>query len=202
MRAPTAADADTIVKLADNPEVSRWLSRMPCPYTRADALEWIASVTAPGASECAFLVTLEASGEVIGACGIDDAPDCELPQIGYWIGQPHWGNGYAPEAAQALIDHAFTTTPLVAIGAGCRVANVASAPGHREMRLPVCRPRHDRFAFRGRGGADLLVPPDPAHLGKPEIVGGGVNPTTIRPGRLIRLSTLTDAPGRDHTKRA
>lgn len=52
--------------------------------------------------------------------------DCELPQIGYWIGQPHWGNGYAPEAAQALIDHAFTTTPLVAIGAGCRVANVAS----------------------------------------------------------------------------
>ena len=44
-------------------------------------------------------------------------PDFELPQLGYWIGEPHWGNGYATEAVQALIDLVFTASDCETIGA-------------------------------------------------------------------------------------
>lgn len=126
LRRPTDADAAALTALANNTEVSRWLSRMPHPYARTDARAWIASVNAPQASECAFVITLAATGEIVGACGCARMDECDLPQVGFWIGEPHWGNGYATEAAQAVIDHVFTATECAAIGAGCRVANVAS----------------------------------------------------------------------------
>ena len=30
------------------------------------------------------------------------------PEIGYWIGREYWGNGYAGEAVQALLQRIFT----------------------------------------------------------------------------------------------
>ena len=47
-------------------------------------------------------------------------------EIGYWVGRPHWGNGFATEAARALIDHAFETTRIAAVVASCRVINETS----------------------------------------------------------------------------
>ena len=126
LRRPTANDADAITTLANNVEVSRWLARMPHPYKRSHATEWIASVNSADTSECAFVITLAGTGEIVGACGYGELPEFELPQLGYWIGEPHWGNGYATEAVQALIDLVFTESDCEAIGAGCRVANVGS----------------------------------------------------------------------------
>jgi RimJ/RimL family protein N-acetyltransferase len=55
--------------------------------------------------------------------------DCrrgEEPEIGYWLGVPYWGQGYATEAVRALIDHAFTELALERLEAGARVSNPAS----------------------------------------------------------------------------
>ena len=78
--------------------------RIPHPYTLADARAFLAAANTSG-GEIVFLITLR-TATLIGACGIGTR-DGEQPEIGYWLGVPFWGKGYATEAARALIDHAF-----------------------------------------------------------------------------------------------
>jgi RimJ/RimL family protein N-acetyltransferase len=59
-------------------------------------------------------------GEVIGACGLEAA------KLGYWIGVPFWGCGYATEAARCLIDHAFDDLGHRVLTASVRISNPAS----------------------------------------------------------------------------
>jgi len=53
-------------------------------------------------------------------------PEREAPEIGYWLGVPFWGHGYATEAVRAMIDHAFADLDHEALQAGARVTNPAS----------------------------------------------------------------------------
>ncbi|HWS07013.1 MAG TPA: GNAT family N-acetyltransferase, partial [Xanthobacteraceae bacterium] len=48
------------------------------------------------------------------------------PEVGYWLGVPHWGHGFATEAARALIDHAFGDLEHDTLISGARVNNPAS----------------------------------------------------------------------------
>jgi RimJ/RimL family protein N-acetyltransferase len=68
---------------------------------------------------------IELDGDVIGACGFD-IRNSAMPEIGYWLGVPFWGQGYATEAVRALIDQAFENGEHNALQAGARVSNVAS----------------------------------------------------------------------------
>src|SRR5215468_9201452 len=78
---------------------------------------------APRLEDAKAVVTLD--GAPIGACGFDmrDAP---TPEIGYWLGAPYWGQGFATEAARAVIDYAFEQLGHDALQAGARVSNPAS----------------------------------------------------------------------------
>jgi RimJ/RimL family protein N-acetyltransferase len=70
-----------------------------------------------------FLITLRGD-TVIGACGVTALDD--QAELGYWLGVPYWGNGYATEALHAVIDYAFTDLGHEALNAGARVTNPAS----------------------------------------------------------------------------
>ena len=94
--------------------------RIPHPYSLADAKEWIGSVR--GSGEESFVITV--AGEVVGGCGCHHRDG--VPEIGYWLGVPFWGNGYATEAARALIDHVFDTHSPHMLVAGARISNPAS----------------------------------------------------------------------------
>jgi len=122
LRAPRLEDAKAVVALASDRRVAENTARIPHPYRTSDALEWITSVTAEEGKQT-FLITL--AGAPIGACGID-LREASTPELGYWIGAPHWGQGYATEAARAVIDHAFTDLGHEALQAGARVSNPAS----------------------------------------------------------------------------
>ena len=50
----------------------------------------------------------------------------EAPEIGYWLGVPFWGQGYATEAVRAVIDHAFGDLGYDVLVGGARVSNPAS----------------------------------------------------------------------------
>lgn len=113
LRPHRASDAAALVALIGTESVSRWLPRVPHPYTQADALAFLGRTRAP---DEALAITLD--GALIGGCGIDE-------QLGYWLGEPYWGNGYATEAASALVNRYFART-RDDLMSGHRVGNIAS----------------------------------------------------------------------------
>jgi len=94
-------DAAAIHAAIADEAVVRNLARVPWPYTEADA-RWFASqpqderlprclITLPGA----------AGSEVIGAVSLFEKDGSV--NLGYWIAPRHWGQGYATEAARAML---------------------------------------------------------------------------------------------------
>jgi RimJ/RimL family protein N-acetyltransferase len=124
LRSPQLADAAAIAALADNRKVAEMTASIPHPYRLEDAEAWIAGVPekTPG---LAFALFEKKGGAFVGSCGFG-IRDEAIPEIGYWIGEPFWGRGYATEAVRTMIDHVFTATDLDALAAACRVTNTAS----------------------------------------------------------------------------
>src|SRR3569623_1220984 len=88
----------------------------------ADA-EGIISTANKAVGDAVFLLTLR-DGSVAGACSIMCEDD--TPELGYWVGAPYWGKGYATEALLAVVDYAFSDLGHEALQAGARVTNPAS----------------------------------------------------------------------------
>jgi RimJ/RimL family protein N-acetyltransferase len=121
LRAPRQADAKAIALLANDLRVSANLSRVPHPYGVDDAEQFIASANKRDGEAC-FVVTRES--RPIGMCSVEPRDDGF--ELGYWYGAPHWGRGFATEAARAVIDHAFADLEHEALQSGARVTNPAS----------------------------------------------------------------------------
>jgi RimJ/RimL family protein N-acetyltransferase len=75
-----------------------------------------------------FAIALKETDRLIGGVGLDGTTGdgCEEPALGYWLGQPYWGKGYAREAAAAVIDYGFRTLGLEMIRAYTGPGNAAS----------------------------------------------------------------------------
>jgi RimJ/RimL family protein N-acetyltransferase len=122
LRAPCLEDAKTVAMLANDRRIAENTARIPHPYKLSDAESFIAAANA-NEGDALFLITLR-DRTVIGACGITMLAD--QPELGYWLGVPYWGKGYATEALHALIDYAFADLGHAALAAGARVTNPAS----------------------------------------------------------------------------
>jgi RimJ/RimL family protein N-acetyltransferase len=123
LRVPRPDDAKAITGLIDDRRIAENTARIPHPYSLADARAFLAQVNRD-AGETSFLITLP-DGTIIGGCGIGAASAAD-PEVGYWIGVPYWGRGYATEAARALIDHAFGEVGCERLSGRARVSNPAS----------------------------------------------------------------------------
>lgn len=123
LRAPKLEDAKHVAALANDRRIAENTRRIPHPYSRTDAEDFIAAANLPG-GEINFLITTH-DGARVGACGIA-AHDEAAPEIGYWLGVDFWGRGYGTEAVRALIDFAFTERDHEVLQAGARVTNPAS----------------------------------------------------------------------------
>jgi RimJ/RimL family protein N-acetyltransferase len=79
------------------------LARVPWPYHVEDAEAFLAAERRP--DEPSFLVFRRTHGspQLIGSAGLGRNPDGAV-ELGYWIARPHWGLGYATEAARAVVD--------------------------------------------------------------------------------------------------
>jgi RimJ/RimL family protein N-acetyltransferase len=123
LRAPTLADAKALAILVNDRRIAEMTTRIPHPNTLADTEGFLATVNR-GDGETAFLITAR-DGTLLGLCGIARRSG-QPPELGYWLGVPYWGNGYATEAARAVIDHAFADLGYEALVSGARVSNPAS----------------------------------------------------------------------------
>jgi RimJ/RimL family protein N-acetyltransferase len=130
LRSFSHEDLADLVTLANNWQVARWLSTMPHPYTEADGREWIARVQQDHATgrPRRFAIALKETGRLIGGVGLDGSTgdDSEEPALGYWLGEPYWGNGYAREAVAVVIDYGLRTLGVETIRAYTDPSNLAS----------------------------------------------------------------------------
>jgi [ribosomal protein S5]-alanine N-acetyltransferase len=98
-------DIPELVPLIGAREVAATTLRIPHPYEEKHAREFFA--TAPKQNELRLAIRLRSTGRLCGGIGLH--PEMQYPraELGYWIGVPFWGNGYATEAASAVIEYGF-----------------------------------------------------------------------------------------------
>lgn len=124
LRPPHRDDFEEIVELANDRRIADMLGRMPHPYGAREAQDFLRGPDERTGAGCTYAVALAGNGAFIGCAGLDATP--RGLELGYWIGRPYWGRGYATEAAHALVDLAFRVTPIDRLHASCRVINAAS----------------------------------------------------------------------------
>src|SRR6202158_6001440 len=122
LRRPTLADVKAIAHLADDRRIAENTRRLPHPYSPDHAIEFVRAI-AENKRETVFLI--ESNFVPIGMVGVDwRQPDA--PELGYWLGVEHWGQGFATEAARAVIDFTFEEFDVEHLISGARVANPTS----------------------------------------------------------------------------
>lgn len=102
-------DAPRVALLAGDRRVAFTTSSMPHPYEESMALEWIKQHERYRAEGSQFIYAVETKEDttLIGAAGLIVVPEHRQAELGYWIGVPYWGKGYATEAAGELLKAGF-----------------------------------------------------------------------------------------------
>src|SRR3989344_2206424 len=110
-------DAKDVAKGAGNIEVSRWLLRVPHPYSLKDARTWIESNKKKWKQkkreDYNFGIELKEEKKIIGAIGIHEIDKTQgSGEVGYWLGENYHGRGYGTEALKSVVDFAFNKLNL------------------------------------------------------------------------------------------
>ena len=107
------ADIPDIVAACSDPEIPRW-TRVPSPYTREDAEQFLAiSTTEAAAGEGVALAVADAGGRLIGTIGLMDVDrERGSGEIGYWTAAAARGRGAATRAVALLRDWAHSELGL------------------------------------------------------------------------------------------
>ena len=122
LRRPTLADVQALAQLANDRRIAENTRRLPHPYLQDHAVEFVRATSTDG-SETVFLI--EQNHSPVGMVGIDRS-EPDAPELGYWLGVAHWGQGFGTEAARAVIDFCFEEFDTEHLLSGARVANPAS----------------------------------------------------------------------------
>ncbi len=116
LRPLAKADIGRIATYASDIDIARMTTRMPHPYGMADAEAFVHRAQQQNPeTDATFAIELEDEG-LIGVTGFFTAPGEPL-EMGYWIGKPWWGQGYATEAALGAlswVDHSWKKRRVMA----------------------------------------------------------------------------------------
>lgn len=121
----TESDIPELVPLIGSREVAANTLRIPHPYREEHAREFLASAR-QSADELRLGIRLRSNGRLCGGIGLHPELQHRRAEIGYWLGVPYWGNGYATEAAAAMVRYGFEKIGLHRIFAHHLKRNPAS----------------------------------------------------------------------------
>ncbi|MGG5810174.1 bifunctional GNAT family N-acetyltransferase/(deoxy)nucleoside triphosphate pyrophosphohydrolase [Falsiroseomonas sp. CW058] len=207
LRPLRAEDAAELHRLVNDWEVAKTLARVPFPYPRELADEWIASTRvelAEGRAWHLAITGLEQAGTpderevLVGCVGLTLDPATKQAELGYWVGRRFWGHGVAPEAAGRLARWALANLDVTKLVASALVENARSQAVLRRIGFRDIGEGERDFLSRGRAmpvrlaemtRADLVADAAPA---APAAAEGP-------PGRrmlLVAACALIDPDGR------
>ena len=102
-------------------------------------------------------VILKTTGQLIGNCGLRLQSDSTIEaDIGYELSPAHWGQGYATEAAQVMVNLGFTEFGLHRISAHCLADNVGSARVLEKVGMQLEGRLREKMVFKNRYWDALL----------------------------------------------
>ena len=104
LRLPEMADAPSVALYCGDYDVAKNTARIPHPYPSLGAEMWVLITRAGWKPQGNQSLTVEHGGQVIGGGGVFKRTPASQWEIGYWIGKPWWGKGFATEIGQALVD--------------------------------------------------------------------------------------------------
>ena len=132
LRPMQMTDLARIVCLANDLRVSGNLSRMPHPYRQEDGEEWLKKQPELWAGQENYVFAIEHKIDgFMGAMGLHWMDRMTLDgslawELGYWLGVPYWGQGFATESGKACLDYGFNELKLDRIIAKAMPDNRAS----------------------------------------------------------------------------
>jgi len=115
------SDAMRFAKFGTDIEVGRMTGSFPHPFPLLSAEFKILHLRALKRRSLAhpYAVTRKGENLIIGVVDLCKRETSGLWEIGYWIGRPYWGKGFATESCRALLEEADNT-----LGPADRVAGV------------------------------------------------------------------------------
>jgi len=121
-------DIPSLIRNVNNPKIAANVSNIPHPYGEPDAAFRLAFVQQGFVQQLrvVFALAIRDTNEVIGEAGIHFSKDRKSAEIGYWLGESHWGKGYTTEAVMILLDYGFRVHHLEMIYAICKEDNIGS----------------------------------------------------------------------------
>jgi RimJ/RimL family protein N-acetyltransferase len=156
LRQLAEADVEPLHTLFKEPDVLRYIGDRQVPSlenTWRAVAGWLGHWAMRGYGQWA--VDEKASGRIIGRMGIINPAGWPGPELGYLLGKPFWGQGYATEGARAALDWGFgchdfdelislidaenTGSIGVATKLGERLWRVTELRGHRVMVFGITR---------------------------------------------------------------
>jgi diaminopimelate epimerase len=127
LRPLTHEDAAMVAELANHREIAEMTLTVPVPYEVRHAHSWIATHDQQRRDGTgANMAVCEKGGRLVGVVGLNIEPAHDRAELGYWIGIPYWGRGYATEASLAMTRYGFETLGLNRIFARHYASNPAS----------------------------------------------------------------------------
>ena len=149
LRPVSTTDAHAITVHVADPRIHRNVGRIPPGQTQDQTLAFLKTVQDGHAAGTDHVCAIERKGELVGCVGAHRASRRDLYELGYWIAPTAWGEGYATEAAHALMDRLQARAGMRAMTAGHFVDNPVSGRVLRKLGFLPCGRRP--FHSLGRG---------------------------------------------------
>lgn len=145
------ADAPRIARYVGDTRVARMLAAVPPPYAEADARDFVDGMRAANAGGQGLGLAIAEKRDPDALIGvISFVGTAVVAEIGWWLGRPYWGRGFATEAAEALVRVAFLEPRLQRLTAGAFFDNPASL--HVQDKVGFVRTGESERHNRARDG--------------------------------------------------
>ena len=127
LRAFRNEDLDAYAAMCADPEVMRYLGT-GATLSRADTWRSMAGFLGHWALRGHGMWALEekATGTLVGRAGFLEPEGWPGFELGWTLGRPHWGRGFATEAARRALDYAFHELDRDRVSSLIRPANTPS----------------------------------------------------------------------------